>query len=135
MIPLLHRLSALALSLLLLGGNTAVCAGWTAVAEARMACCAADGGCAMHTEESHDSDSHRDVSQAQADACCASSEQETSNPSNPALLTALSNAVLGVGVVLPASTPALVRSDGWRTVAPVPTTLVPKHVLLSIFLV
>jgi hypothetical protein len=43
--------------------------------------------------------------------------------------------VLGVGVVLPANVPALVLSDAWRTSAPIPIAPVPKHVLLSVFLV
>jgi len=40
-----------------------------------------------------------------------------------------------VGVVLPPSIPARVLSDGWRTPVPTPIAGVPKHVLLSVFLV
>jgi hypothetical protein len=47
----------------------------------------------------------------------------------------MSGAMLGTGVVLPAAVPALVLSDGWRTAAPVSVAPVPKHVLLSVFLV
>jgi hypothetical protein len=50
-------------------------------------------------------------------------------------VTAITAAVLGVGVVLPANVPALVLSDAWRTSAPLPIAPVPKHVLLSVFLV
>ena len=50
-------------------------------------------------------------------------------------VAAISSAVLGTGVALPATVPALVLSDGWRTVAPIPAAHVPKHVLLSVFLV
>jgi len=50
-------------------------------------------------------------------------------------MTAITAAVLGVGVVLPARVPALVLSDAWRTSAPIPIAPVPKHVLLSVFLV
>jgi hypothetical protein len=43
--------------------------------------------------------------------------------------------VLGTGIILPTIVPALVLSDGWRAFAPLRTTPVPKHVLLSVFLV
>ena len=132
---LVRRLSAVALSLALLAGNAAICAGWMPTPEARMACCADGGGCPMHKGDSRRSGSERVLTQAQADSCCASSERENSNQSNPSFVTAISGAVLGVGIVLPASVPALVLSDVWRTSAPIPVAPVPKHVLLSVFLV
>jgi hypothetical protein len=89
----------------------------------------------MHKGESQNSGSGRVISQAQADTCCASSEHETSSQSSPTFVTAISSAVLGTGIALPATVPALVLSDGWRSVAPIPPTHVPKHVLLSVFLV
>ena len=79
--------------------------------------------------------SGRQLSQAQADTCCASSEREQSNTSNPTLLAAISNAVLGPVTVLSATVPALVVTDGWRTVVPLPQAAVPRYVLLSVFLV
>ena len=88
----------------------------------------------MHNGESHRSRSARVVTQAEADTCCASSEREESTPST-AFAAAISIAVLGPGILLPAHVPALVLSDDWRTVSPLPTTPVPKHVLLSVFLV
>ena len=72
---------------------------------------------------------------ATSDNCCASAEGQRSNQSNPSFVTAITAAVLGVGVVLPANVPALVLSDAWRTSAPIPIAPVPKHVLLSVFLV
>jgi hypothetical protein len=89
----------------------------------------------MHKGESSTDSLQQAVSQAQADSCCASSERDSSNQSNPTFVTSISSAVLGTGTVLPALIPALVLSDGWRTVAPIPTAHVPKHVLLSVFLV
>jgi hypothetical protein len=89
----------------------------------------------MHKRDSRDSWSERVLTQAQADSCCASSERESSNQPNPSFSTAITAAVLGVGVVLPADVPALVLSDAWRTSAPIPIAPVPKHVLLSVFLV
>lgn len=92
----------------------------------------------MHPEgsrHSHDAGSGSPVTQAQADGCCAASEREHSNQSNPTPLVVISSAVLGAGVVVPAVAPALVMSDTWRTVTPIPIAPVPKHVLLSVFLV
>jgi len=89
----------------------------------------------MHKGDSHSSGSERVLTQMQADNCCASSERENSNQSNPSFVSAITAAVLGVVVVLPADVPALVLSDGWRTSVPIPSAPVPKHVLLSVFLV
>jgi len=100
-----------------------------------MACCADGAECPMHEGDSHRSGSERVLTQAQADSCCASAEGQNSNQSHPSFVTAISAAVLGVGVALPADVPALVLSDGWRMSAPIPLAPVPKHVLLSVFLV
>jgi hypothetical protein len=100
-----------------------------------MACCADDGECPMHKGDLHRSGSGRVLTQVQADNCCASAEGQHSNQPNPSFVTAITAAVLGVGVVLPANVPALVLSDAWRTSAPIPIAPVPKHVLLSVFLV
>jgi hypothetical protein len=132
---LLHRLAALALTFGLMAGNAAVCAGWLPSPEARMACCADDAECPMHKGDSHSSGSAHGPTQAQADSCCASSERKSSNQSNPSSVIAITAAVLGVGIVLPANVPALVLSDAWRTSAPIPIGSVPKHLLLSVFLV
>jgi hypothetical protein len=127
-----RRLYALALSLALAAGNLAVCAGWAATPEARMACCIADGACPMH---GFDSDSDRLITQAEADSCCASSEGDDSSQSIPTVASAMSSAVLGLAITLPVSVPTLVLQATWRTSVPIPPTPVPKHLLLSVFLV
>jgi hypothetical protein len=132
-VRLLHRLTAALLCLGLSAGNAAVCAGWAATPEERLACCAEGGECPMHGSRSHASGSTRLVTQAQADGCCAASERDQSSSSNPTAATAISAAVLGVGVVPPAIAPALVATDAWRTDAPVPIPPVPRHILLSVF--
>src|SRR6188508_2568771 len=132
---LIRRASALILAMGLLAGNAAVCAGWLATPEARMACCADGVECPMHKGDSHRSGSVRVLTQAQADSCCAAAEGQNSNQSNPSFVTAITAAVLGVGMVLPANVPALVLSDGWRPAAPTRPGPVPRHVLLSVFLV
>lgn len=129
-----HRFAALALTFGLVAGN-AVCAGWLATSEARMACCADGAECPMHKGDSHRSGSERVLTQAQADSCCAAAEGQNSNRFNPSLGTAITVSVLGVGVILPANVPALVLSDAWRMSAPITIGPVPKHVLLSVFLV
>jgi hypothetical protein len=129
-----HRLAAVALTFGLVAGNAVICAGWQPTAEARMACCADGVECPMHRGASHSSASRRLLTQLEADGCCASAESQRSNLSQPAFVTALTAAVLGEAVVLPANVPALVLSDAWRTSAPIPIAPVPKHVLLSVFL-
>jgi hypothetical protein len=131
---LVHRLAALALTFGLVAGNAAICAGWMPTPAARMACCADGVECPMHKGDSHRSGSERVLTQAQADSCCAAGEGQNSNQSNPSFVTAITAAVLGVGVVLPANVPARVLSDAWRTSAPIPLAPVRKHVLLSVFL-
>jgi len=121
--------------LALVAGNAAICAGWMPTPEARMACCGDGVECPMHKGDSHRSGSAQVLTQAQADSCCAAAEGQNSNQSNPSFVTAITAAVLGVGIVLPANVPALVLSDAWRTSAPMPIAPVPRHVLLSVFLV
>jgi hypothetical protein len=100
-----------------------------------MACCAEGGDCPMRHGRPDESSSGRVITQAQADACCAASERDQSDSSNPTAMAAISPAVLGVAVVLPEMAPALVLTDGWRTEAPSHSPPVPRHILLSIFLV
>src|SRR5262245_6914510 len=130
----MHRLSAVLLCLGLIAGNAAVCAGWAATAEERMACCDDGGTCPMHKSESRDAGSRRVLTQVEADNCCAFG-RENSSSSTPTFVAAISSAVLEPGIVLPTSVPALVLSDDWRTFSPIPTTPVPKHLLISVFLI
>lgn len=129
-----RRLSAVLLALALAAGQAGVCAGWMASPEARMACCSEDGPCPMHKPDSEGDESKRVVSQAEADRCCAASEQDDSAPSptGPAFSVALAVALSPVPALLPrpeshASIP--------RASVPIPPAHVPKHVLLSVFLV
>ena len=129
-----HRLSAVLLCLGLVAGNAAVCAGWLATPEARMACCTGDAPCPMHKSDSDDQGAKRVISQTEADRCCASSERDESAPSS-------SSFVLGVALApLTSPAPFVVPEIGsaigaWRTVVPIPPTHVSKHLLLSVLLV
>jgi hypothetical protein len=134
-VRIVHRLLAPVLGVLLLGGNAGVCAGWAATPEARMACCAEGGNCPMHQGDARQAGSGHRLTQAQADGCCGASERDQSSPPTPTFVAPISSAVLGAGEVVPAISPDLVRTDGWRTAAPVPLAPVPRHVLFSVFLV
>ena len=135
MVGLIQRLSVIALTLALVAGDAAMCAGWRLDPEARMACCVDGGECSGHTGDSHHSASGRGLTQAQADSCCASSEDRNSKQSNVSMVPAITAAVLGVGAIQPANVPPLVLSDAWRTAVPIPIAPVARHVLLSVFLV
>ena len=99
-----------------------------------MTCCADESECPMHRGDSllH-SASH--LTQSEADSCCAAAEGNASNPPAPSFATAITAAVLGVGIMLPATAPDLDLSDAWRASAPIPIGPVSRHVLLSVFLV
>ena len=110
-----RRLHAIGLILALVAGNGAVCAGWAPTPEARMACCSEGGDCPMHMGDGHHSEGANLPTQAQADSCCASSEGDTRINQAPPFVVVISGAVLGPGVVVPVTSPALVLSDAWRT--------------------
>ena len=132
---LAHRLSAVLLCLGLGAGNAAaVCAGWLATPEARMACCTGVGPCPMHKSHSDNDGATHVMSQAEADRCCASSERDEATPSSPSfvLTVALAPVVSPVPFVVPEVGPAI---DAWRTAVPIPESHVSKHLLLSVLLV
>jgi hypothetical protein len=128
-----RRFSVVLLAVALAAGQAGVCAGWMATPEARMACCSEDGPCPMHKSESEDGPT-RVVTQAEADRCCAASEHEDSTPSqsNAAFFVTLAVALSPIPGLLPAPE---AHADVWRASVPIPTGHVPKHVLLSVFLV
>jgi hypothetical protein len=112
----------------------AVCAGWMATPEARMACCADGEACPMHKSDSTNSASTQRVSQAEADSCCAASEDDQSSQSSSTFASTISFAVLGTPSPLPTASDVATRAAG-RDAVPLPPSHVPKHVLLSVFLV
>lgn len=129
-----RRFSAAALSLALLAGDVAQCAGWAATPEARMACCADEDTCPMHRSDGQ-TEGDRAVTQAHADSCCAASEPDRTDQSTPTFASTISSAVLGTATALPATLPVLVLRGAWQAAAPLPPDSVPTHVRLSVFLV
>jgi hypothetical protein len=125
-LTLARRLRAIGLILALAAGDGAVCAGWVSTPQARMSCCSESSDCPMHKESAHHSGGMSLVTQAQADSCCASSESHHSSQSSPTFVIAISSALLGPGIVVPVTVPALVLSDAWRTAAPIPLAHVPS---------
>jgi hypothetical protein len=108
----------------------ALCAGWQASPEARMRCCQ-DGACPLHH---HEHGFSTQITQAAADDCCAQSPRHESNPSKVAFASTITFAVLQARPpVLLSLAPAPLLSAPWET--PSPPTHVPKHLLLSVFLV
>lgn len=87
----------------------------------------------MHRSESEDGPT-RVVTQAEADRCCAASEHEDSTPSqsNAGFFLTLAVALSPIPALLsePEPHPHICRAS-----VPIPTGHVPKHVLLSVFLV
>ena len=129
-----RRVSVLLLSLACVAGNLSVCAGWKPTPEARMACCAKDGICPMRRAAASERKSAHAVTQADADSCCAASERDdaTTSSATPSVATAI--------VLLPVTFPALAAPPSWHppvrpSAAPSPPRSVPRHVLLSVFLV
>ena len=126
-----RRVAAAHLILILSFGGLGLCAG-QATPEARMACCTDLGTCPMH--HGAPAGSTRVVTQADADACCASSDRDESTPSaslvSPVIALALTTSPVPA-VVLPLDP----LFDAVNAPLRLPGGHVPKHVLLSVFLI
>jgi hypothetical protein len=131
---LLRQFAAVAGVLTLCIGNLAVCAGWQATPEARMACCTNGTSCPMHKPQSAGGGSQRVISQAQADNCCAaaSTSAQSSVASSTYVLPNVTALAAAIRFAIPV--PILPRQH-LRTLVPLPASPVPKHLLLSVLLV
>lgn len=129
-----RNLSAILLSLALVAGQGGVCAGWGPTPQARMACCLGNGPCPMHESESDNGAAERVLTQAEADRCCAASEPDDSAPSQSSVTLSVALGLVSSPVpsLLPEPQHHALRS---RAPAPIPKAHVPRHVLLSVFLV
>ncbi|MFL6279499.1 MAG: hypothetical protein ACJ731_05265 [Vicinamibacterales bacterium] len=132
-----RHLAAFVAILSLCVGHVAVCAGWQATPAARMACCTNDEvTCPMHqaTPNSHGMMAQHTVDQVQADSCCAGSERTEAATTFASFAMATSIAL--VPSPLAAVVPALMlHIDGRRAALPLAPSPVPRHLLLSVFLV
>jgi len=129
-----RRIAAGVLVLALCAGNVALCEGWQATPEARMACCTNGTSCPMHKSDSHEHSSRAGVSQAQADTCCAASAQRRDS-SAPAATFAASGLIALVPVaVFTVPTDPFDRQER-RALVPLPVSSTPRHLLFSVLLV
>lgn len=129
-----RRLPAIVLALILSAGNAGLCAGWMTTPEARMACCLDETACPMHAADSHDPGAAHEVSQLEADSCCLVSDRDDSAP--PARAVVFPVALnLALGPVPTVVLPSRAALDLWRAQVPIPRTAVPRHILLSVFLI
>ncbi len=101
-----------------------------------MACCSGSGDCPMHGANEPGAGPNRVVTQAQAASCWAASDASESTPSAVAFSLSLSAApVPGTLSIFTTIVAPPSSSDAWRTHLPLPLGQVPKHVLLSVFLI
>jgi len=128
-----RRLFVALFALVLAAGPPGACLGWMATPEARMACCA--GHQTTHGQRHHEHGTARDVTQAEADRCCATSDREDTAPS-PVTATPVMTPgadLSAVIVVLPDPARHWTFSQG--SAGTVPLAHVARHLLLSVFLV
>ena len=135
-VDLFRHTAALVVVLALGATGWGECAGWQATPEARLACCLGDGDCPMHKSTEPDTGSERVITQTQADSCCAASDTSDSTPSTEVFSLSLSAALVHttLDTLAPIVAP-LASFDAWRIHVPLPVGQVPKHVLLSVFLI
>jgi hypothetical protein len=98
-----------------------------------MACCVGDD-CPMHQAEGDSTGDASVITQAEADSCCAAAEDRESTPAGTSvkLLVSLAPAAGPVDLeVHPAQLDALLPP----VLVPLPGSLVPRHLLLSVFLI
>jgi len=115
-------------------GNIAMCAGWQATPEARMACCMNSATCPAHKSDSPEHSPKQQSNQTQADSCCAASAQHRDSSAAGSLLA--SSGVMAPVQASPFMAPTTSpMAQEWRALVPVPGSQVPKHLLLSVLLV
>jgi hypothetical protein len=126
-----QRFAALLCAFTLTSSALVECAGWQATPEARRSCCGQSANC-LHND---DQDGRRAVSQAAADSCCAASESDESRPSSTPFAAGIT--VAGLQAKLPALAPLspLTVSFDTQELVGLRASPVPKHLLLSVFLV
>jgi hypothetical protein len=88
----------------------------------------------MHSSPEHGSDSTGAITQGDADRCCAASESPNPTPSSPIFVLALPPATL-VQQLFAAAPSFTLAFDAAREPVPLASIPVPKHLLLSVFLI
>ena len=130
----LRHIIVLALIATAVVADAHLCAGWTSTPEARMDCCRAESDCPMHGGQMPPTAQSQPPSQAQADACCATSEQGSS--SNTSQVTALQQPGLLVSIAGGLAVVPVPAAPG-ESRQPLATNSPPiaRHLLLSVLIV
>jgi hypothetical protein len=111
--------------------NLAVCAGWAPTPEARISCCTGEG-CPMHKTGGSQ---RLVVTQADADKCCALSEDTHRSSSLPTYAPGLSSLASALPLAGRVNVTAVPHGDITPMSVPVRAASTARYVLLSIFLV
>ena len=99
-----------------------------------MACCENEATCPMHATTRHGPTTRATVSQVDADNCCGASERGTSTPSTSAYTPNVTLAVLtSLSPAVGPDVPVFRENPNARI--SVDVSPVPKHLLLSVFLI
>lgn len=123
-------LAVMALSLALASPGPGACSGWLATPDARMACCVDGSHCAMHETTLA---AAAGITQASADRCCTMSDADP--PPTPAAWVLLAPPAPAVQPV-PGTVALLVEASAPSpTPPPLPAIQVPRHLLLSVFII
>ncbi|MEQ1911515.1 MAG: hypothetical protein ABMA15_22050 [Vicinamibacterales bacterium] len=128
------RLVGVLAIVMMVSGHLAECQGWMSSPEARMACCDDERECPLHKSAGHAVGSATATSQADADRCCAGSERGASVPSSVSTWSASLVAVLPVLSAVP-NAAVIAPYVEWLEADPSPPPSVPRHALLSVFLI
>jgi hypothetical protein len=131
---LARRLAALTAALALCLGHLSVCAGWQASAAARMACCEDESTCPMHKSDTNGFAPRPQLTQAQADTCCAATANRTQSSVSGHTFV-LANLIALPAVADPVVSVPVLALQEWRALAPSPVSPVPRHLLLSVLLI
>lgn len=118
--------------LVLAAGGAGLCAGWAPTPEARMACCIDGSSCPMH--KSSGDDAQVVVTQTTADGCCGTSDGEDSTPSATTFVP-IAGLAPQHGPLVATVSLAGRRFGPMRGLMPLPGSQVPRHLLLSVFLI
>jgi hypothetical protein len=114
-------------------GPVSLCGGWQATPEARLACCLDGAACPMHTSDDDGPGATRAVTQAEADSCCAASEQGDASPTARPLTAVRVMTIATESILLPPQT----ATHAWSQPVIVPHHghAASRHLLLSVFIV
>jgi len=113
-------------------GSLELCAGWQASPAARVACCEDELTCPQHP--SSDAGAMVTPTQAAADLCCATSEQNDSPQQASAVHSATTVAPI-VSVTSHTLVPTTTLLHFWPPFVPPPGRQIHTHLLFSVFLI